>query len=217
MLHKEITMLRNPLTLIAGAALFAAASLHAQSAPASAPETAPQGAHHAAQAMPHAAKLSKAQKMKMAMSAGPMAIAKSAAVIDMTDMAKVETLREGTNGWNCYIMMMGKNYETMCLDKVWQKWADAWMGKKEFKTDETGVGYMLNGDHGVSNTDPWAEAKTADNNWVVAPPHVMLILPDPKLLDAYPTDWKGGGPWVMWKGTPYAHIMLPVSAQQTAK
>jgi len=31
-----------------------------------------------------------------------------------------------------------------------------------------------------------------------------------------PTDPKSGGPWVMWKGTPYAHVMVPVSAAQAA-
>ena len=29
-------------------------------------------------------------------------------------------------------------------------------------------------------------------------------------LDALPTDPNNGGPWVMWKGTKYAHIMVPV-------
>lgn len=163
------------------------------------------------------AKLSKERKIAMAESAGPKEISRAAAIVDMLDMAKPETLREGTNGWICYIMMMGKEYDTMCLDKVWQKWAAAWMSKSPFKTEESGIAYMLNGDHGASNTDPWAAGKTADNNWVVAPSHVMLLLPDAKQLDSYPTDWKGGGPWVMWKGTPYAHVMVPVSASKAAK
>ena len=38
----------------------------------------------------------------------------------------------------------------------------------------------------------------------------------PKMLDAFPTDWRGGGPWVMGKGTPYAHVMVPVSPIKTA-
>ena len=29
------------------------------------------------------------------------------------------------------------------------------------------------------------------------------------------TDPKNGGPWVMWKGTPYAHIMAPVTNGKT--
>ena len=55
-------------------------------------------------------------------------------------------------------------------------------------------------------------APTADNQWVVSGPHLMLLTPDAKALDAYPTDPKAGGPWVMWKGTKYAHVMVPVAA-----
>jgi len=36
------------------------------------------------------------------------------------------------------------------------------------------------------------------------------------LLDAFSTDPKNGGPWVMWKGTPYAHLMVPVSDTKMA-
>ena len=206
-------MLQKPHTLFAGAALLCAALLNAQSAPGSAPKPAPHGGHHVSKDMPHAGKLSKKQKIALAMSAGPAEIARHASLVDMTDMAHPATLREGTNGWVCYAMLQ----EPMCADAVWQKWAEAWMGKKEFSTDKPGTAYMLRGDHGASNTDPWAEKATADNNWVVSPAHVMLLVPDAKTLDAYPTDWKGGGPWVMWKGTPYAHIMMPVSETHTAK
>ncbi len=38
----------------------------------------------------------------------------------------------------------------------------------------------------------------------------MILVPDPALLDGISTDPWNGGPYVMWKGTPYAHIMVPV-------
>ena len=60
-------------------------------------------------------------------------------------------------------------------------------------------------------------APTADNQWVVSPPHMMVLYQDPKMLDAYPTDPMSGGPWAMWKGTPYAHVMVPASTSKTAK
>jgi hypothetical protein len=41
------------------------------------------------------------------------------------------------------------------------------------------------------------------------PPHVMIIVPDPAMLDAFPTEHGTGGPYVMWAGTPYAHLMVP--------
>ena len=73
-----------------------------------------------------------------------------------------------------------------------------------------GFGYMLQGDMPVSNTDPFATAPTATNQWIQdGAPHIMLLLPDQRLLDSLPTDPASGGPFVMWKGTPYAHVMLP--------
>jgi len=37
----------------------------------------------------------------------------------------------------------------------------------------------------------------------------MVVVPDPKQLDSYPSDPRGNGPFVMFKGTPYAHLMVP--------
>jgi hypothetical protein len=99
----------------------------------------------------------------------------------------------------------------MCLDKEWQSWADGWVNKKDPQVKNIGLAYMLKGDTGASNTDPYAKKPTPDNQWVVSGPHVMVILPDPAQLDALPTDPQSGGPWVMWKGTKYAHIMMPTA------
>ena len=66
------------------------------------------------------------------------------------------------------------------------------------------------GDAGASNTDPFAMGATDSNQWVVSPPHIMVLYTDTKMLDAFPSDPTNGGPWVMWKGTPYAHLMVPV-------
>lgn len=43
-------------------------------------------------------------------------------------------------------------------------------------------------------------------------PGLPLLPTDVSQLDAYPTDWTKGSPWVMWKGTPYAHIMVPLTS-----
>ena len=34
-----------------------------------------------------------------------------------------------------------------------------------------------------------------------------------ELLEAFPTDPDNGGPYVMWKGTPYAHLMVPIGSR----
>lgn len=161
-----------------------------------------------------------AQKIQSAMSAAPAAIAKDAAIMDWpeTPDGQPRQLRAGTNGWVCYpTTPQGLGGQTgedpMCLDKAWQAWGEAWVKKAEPpKITSPGIAYMLRGDKGGSNTDPYAKERTADNQWVVSPPHIMMLVPDLASLEGYPTDPKNGGPWVMYKGTPYVHLMIPVSA-----
>jgi hypothetical protein len=147
-----------------------------------------------------------ATKISRAMSAAPASVSKNATIMEMTADGKMKQLRAGTNEWMCLVEADGT---PMCLDKQWQAWADGWINKKDPQVKSIGLAYMLKGDKGASNTDPYATKATADNAWVVSGPHVMVVLPDPAQLDALPTDPWNGGPWVMWKGTKYAHIMLP--------
>jgi len=158
---------------------------------------------------PMAKGLSAAATIAKATSAAPPDIGRHAAVMGMVD-GKMKELRPGTNGWMCMLDMVG---DAMCLDKEWQAWGDAWMNKKAPpKPKSVGIAYMLKGDKGASNTDPYATKPTADNQWVVSGPHIMVLPTDASQLDALPTDWTKGGPWVMWKGTPYAHIMVPTTS-----
>jgi hypothetical protein len=72
---------------------------------------------------------------------------------------------------------------------------------------------MLKGDKGTSNTVPFASEETPDNNWVKTGPHVMIVGAEAKTMtQAYPGDAKADPtiPYVMWPGTPYEHLMLPV-------
>ena len=101
----------------------------------------------------------------------------------------------------------------MCADAEWLAWNDAYMMQmKEYKPSHFGMAYMLAGDPpggGSSNIDPFATAAAADNQWIAEGPHVMLLVPDPTMLEGISTDPSSGESYVMWKGTPYAHIMMP--------
>jgi hypothetical protein len=90
-------------------------------------------------------------------------------------------------------------------------WAKAMMSKTT-PPDGVGFAYMLGGDNGASNTDPYATGKTATNHWVVTGPHVMILGPTAKTM-GYPmtADPDPAKPYVMWPDTPYAHLMIPVS------
>jgi hypothetical protein len=163
---------------------------------------------------------SAAELTKIASSAAPPEVSKNATIIAIEDMTKPpRQIKAGTSGWVCAAMVMGPDkVDSMCVDKQWQAWVEAYMTKKDPPAaTSVGVAYMLNGDLGVSNTDPYGYEKTADNHWVVSGPHIMLLFPDAKTLDAYPTDPNTGGPWVMWKGTKYQHVMVPVAAMPKQK
>jgi hypothetical protein len=136
-------------------------------------------------------------------SAGIPEIAADATILD----AEGNVLRQGTNGWTCMAMPGAP----MCVDRQWMSWLDAYMNQRdEVEVTAIGISYMLRGDEGASNIDPFATEPTAANEWVTTGPHLMVIVPDPALLEGIPTDPSGGGPYVMWRGTPFVHVMIPV-------
>jgi hypothetical protein len=53
----------------------------------------------------------------------------------------------------------------MCADEAAMEWAKAWKSKGP-APQRLGFIYMLNGDNGTSNTDPFATEETRDNNWI---------------------------------------------------
>jgi len=159
-----------------------------------------------------AASKGKLALIKSALSAAPPDVAKTAKVVTMEG----EVLRDGKGPFTCF-PREGKGTSPMCLDAEWMRWANAWMKRTDFKATKVGLAYMLAGDmkdSGASNIDPFAKAATPDNQWIVEGPHVMIIVPDPALPEGVATDPKPGVPYVMWKGTPYAHIMMPVASRR---
>lgn len=166
-----------------------------------------------------AAALAQAPAPDSARDAALVANALSAAPASIADGATVAThdgrvLRQGTSDWVCMPDMADvPNDSPMCLDATWRSFMDALMNKRAPTVTQVGIAYMLQGDMPVSNTDPFATAPTPTNQWIQhGDPHVMIVLPDARALEGMTTDPTTGGPFVMWKGTPYAHIMLPATA-----
>ncbi|NUS38185.1 MAG: hypothetical protein HOQ02_04070 [Lysobacter sp.] len=148
-----------------------------------------------------------------AMRAAPPDVARDATVIDIGADGKARTVREGHNGFTC----MADNPETpgpdpMCMDANAMAWANAWMGHQPPPTGKVGLMYMLEGGTDASNTDPYAKQPNASNHWVKTGPHVMVVGADDAFYAQYPKseDPKTGAPYVMWPGSPYQHLMVPV-------
>ena len=150
------------------------------------------------------------------MSAAPASIAHNASVITVGADGTMKTLREGKNGWTCMPdSPTTPGPDPMCMDANAGKWAQAWMGHKPPPANTVGVMYMLEGGTDASNTDPYATKPTAENDWVKTGPHVMVV-GSKEILAGHPSGAKPDTsvPYVMWAGTPYAHLMVPTAAAE---
>ncbi len=156
---------------------------------------------------------SDAEMVKSAMTAAPAKVSQHATVVAMDANGKMRTVRKGTNGFTC----MPDNPETpgpdpMCMDRNAMEWVHAWVGHTTPTHGKVGFMYMLSGGTDASNTDPYATKPTAENHWIKTGPHVMIVGADPSFYDTYPKDANPDTsvPYVMWPGTPYQHLMVPV-------
>ncbi len=150
--------------------------------------------------------------VQSAMAAAPAAVGQSAAIVSMGADGKMTTVRAGTNGWSC----MPDNPVTpgpdpMCMDANAMEWAMAWIGRKPPPTEQAGVMYMLAGGTDASNTDPYATAPAEGGDWIKTGAHLMVV-GSSAALKGYPAGATPdtSAPYVMWAGTPYAHLMIPV-------
>jgi hypothetical protein len=153
------------------------------------------------------------QMIASAMSAAPAKVGQGATIVAMEADGKMRTLREGKNGFTC----MPDNPATpgpdpMCMDKNAMEWVHAWIAHKPPAAGKVGFMYMLAGGTDASNTDPYATKPEPNNNWVKTGPHVMVVGADASFYDSYPKSPKPDTtmPYVMWPGTPYQHLMVPV-------
>ena len=133
-------------------------------------------------------------------------------------------LREGTNGWTA----MPANprgpahpengwkdaHEAMAMvgDAQSFKWVSDYMSKTKPEMDSDGWAWMLHGDMGEDNSKQMVMKKedAAEGQWIESGAHLMLMPKDPSTLAGQTTDFMSGAPYVMFQGTGYDHLMIPV-------
>jgi hypothetical protein len=145
-------------------------------------------------------------KIARAMSAGPADIAKSARIIDSDADGNIVVLREGNNGFTC---MPGNPKAVgdppMCEDAASMQWGADFKAHKPKPTNTVpGITYMLAGATQRSDTDPYDTTSPP----IAIGPHWMIMWPfDPKAT-GLPTTHKSTGAYIMWAGSPYAHVHI---------
>jgi hypothetical protein len=147
------------------------------------------------------------EKIERAMQAAPEVIGQNATIME----ADGTILRQGTNGWTCLPSAGPGSTHPMCNDDVWMSLVGALGKKADFKTERIGFSYMLAGDDNVNNADPFDTQQDPGEVWVQEGPHLMIIVPNAKMIEGISDDPTNGGPYIMWKDTPYIHLMVPVA------
>jgi hypothetical protein len=143
-------------------------------------------------------------KIARAMSSGPPNITKSAKIADTDAQGTMVVLREGNNGFTC---MPGNPKVTgmpaMCANEAALQWLADFKARKPKPTNtEPGIIYMLAGATQRSDSDPFDTTSEA----IPVGPHWMIMWPfDPK-TSGLPIKHKSTGAYIMWAGTPWAHL-----------
>jgi hypothetical protein len=132
----------------------------------------------------------------------------SKATIVMTQDGKPRTLQTGNNGFTCFV---GPDGTPTCADANAMEWINAVRSKAD-PPNKIGFIYMLAGDTGTTNHDPHARA--THQHWVQTGPHVMIVGPMVREMPGYSRSVDvadANQPYVMYPGTAYEHLMLPVT------
>jgi hypothetical protein len=142
-----------------------------------------------------------------ALSAAPPDAAREATVAKVDSQGKiVKVLRPGSNGFTC---MPGDPKEigqpATCEDQAAMQWFSDFLQHKPKPTNTVpGIIYMLAGATQRSDSDPYDKTSPP----IKVGPHWMIMWPfDPKAT-GLPTNHKPTGAYIIWAGSPYAHLHI---------
>ncbi len=184
------------------------------------------------------ASITNEQFITIAQSAAPSGVSEGA-TIAINENGKLRTLREGSNGWTCLPSFPqggaqaagGMTGKPICVDRNGLDWIQAWLDHKDPPANKISAAYMLQG-VSASESNPYAQG-SEQADWIQAGPHVMILgaraLREGLSASVGGEQQQGVGqsnasgrstaqnwktdttrPFVMWQGTPYEHLMIPI-------
>jgi hypothetical protein len=142
------------------------------------------------------------QKIAEAMAAGPVEVAKGARIIDVDKSGAIIVLREGSNGFTC-MPGHGDTLPAMCADRLSMQWFEDFAAHRPKPSNtKPGITYMLAGATQRSDSDPYDSTSPL----ISIGPHWMIMWPFDPTGTGLPTTHRDTGSYIMWAGTPYAHV-----------
>ena len=153
-------------------------------------------------------KETEAEFIKSAEAGAPARISEKAAIARMEPGGKVTTVRPGNNGFTC-TLFPDESHAPICADQSAFRWFVAAMSNQPKPPSSGGVAYMAKGGlHYEMPDGKIVMAPTSTTKEVKEPPHWMLLTPLDPTASGIPTRPNAGGSYIMFAGTPYAHLMI---------
>ncbi len=160
-------------------------------------------------------------EISVALSAAPASVAEGAAVGMFDIHGHFKQARAGTNGWTCLTVDEAATDKDAierhpaCYDKYGLEWIRAFNAGHVPNPKHVGYAYMLKGGSSWSNTDPKAiKPAEGEKDYIHMPPHIMILNADVANSSGFPATQVNpdtGKPFVMFGGTAYAILIIPVN------
>ena len=154
--------------------------------------------------------MSQEEQITLALSAAPLHIAKDAAVLVFGADGKLKEGKPGTNGVTCIPTVMNlPDPDPMCMDAaVKQWWEDLMANAPKPSNTVPGVAYMARGGSHWEKDGRVVMKQEPGAKIVKEPPHWMIMWPFDAKTTMLPAAPNPSGVYVMFDGTPYAHLMV---------
>jgi len=157
-------------------------------------------------------------EIAQALTAAPPRVAENAAVALMDAHGRLTPLRAGTNGWTCIPpddpAHVGSRNFPACFDRYGLEWIEDFFAGRKPNPEHVGYSYMLRGGWSWRNTDPSAKTLApGQKDYIHIPPHIMVLgesVADGSGFPSGQADPDTGRPFVMFGGTPFAILIIPV-------
>ena len=166
--------------------------------------------------MVHPAGMSHEQVIAAASRGGPEFISRNAAIAWIDSAGALHPIREGTNGFTCVIVRPDPFAGAICGDQNAAAWLLAMLHGAAAPPAMTGPGIAYMAEGGSHYEDAQGNVlmehelspHAAGSHRVREQPHWMLIWPFDPAKSGFPTKENGTGSYIMFAGTPWAHVMV---------
>ncbi len=166
--------------------------------------------------MAHPPGMSHAQVAAAASAGGPSFVSDAATIAWIDSAANLHVMRQGTNGFTCVIAVPDPFAGPICGDQNAAAWLLAMLrgAPQPPAMTSPGIAYMARG--GSHYEDPQGNVvmehdrspHAATSRRVTEGPHWMLIWPFDPATSGLPTRENASGVYIMFAGTPWAHLMV---------